>query len=65
MKFTMKPFNISVDYEANLRNKLEVLANATNRKKSIQITMVSASGLDGSSHKSIISNEVTLDDLFE
>ena len=65
MKFTMKPFNISADYEANLRNKLEVLANATNHKKSIQITMVSASGLDSSSHKSIISNEVTLDDLFE
>jgi len=65
MKFSMKPFNISASYEQNLRNKLEMLANATNRKKSIQITMVTASGLDNSSHKSIVSNEVTLDDLFE
>jgi len=65
MKFTMKPFNISAKYEENLRYKLEVLADATNHKKSIQITMVTASGLDNSSHKSIISNIVTLDDFFE
>jgi len=65
MKFTMKPFNISSDYEENLRNKLEMLSNATNRKKSIQITFIAASGLDKASHKSIISNEVILDDLFE
>jgi len=51
--------------EENLRNKLEALANATHHKKSLQLTMVSAAGLDKSSHTSIISNQVTLDDLFE
>lgn len=65
MKFTLKPFHIDSRYEDNLRNKLETLANATGRKKSIQITMVTASGLDKASHKGIVSNEVVLDDLFE
>jgi len=65
MKFTLKAFKIDSKYEMNLRNKLEALSNATQGKKSIQITMVSAAGLDKNSIRSVISNEVTLEDLFE
>ena len=64
MKFTMSPFKISKAYEENLRNKLETLSNATQRKKSLQITMVTAAGLDPHSQVGIISNIVNLDSLF-
>lgn len=64
MKFTLKPYHLSSSDESSLRNRLETLANATGRKKSIQITMVTASGLDDTSHRSIVSNEVRLEDMF-
>ena len=64
MKFTSTPFAISADYEMNLRNKLAKIQEYTKMKKSLQLTFVTSYGLVPSASLSIVSNEVTLNDLF-
>jgi len=64
MKFTFKPYKLDSQQATALRQRLDTLAQATNHKKSIQITLISASGLDTTSHRALVSNVVTLESLF-
>lgn len=65
MKFTTVPYSISADDEMNLRHKLARFEEYTKMKKSLQLTFVTSYGIVPNSHSGIVSNEVTLDDLFE
>ena len=65
MKFSIAPFAIDKSYEMNLRNKLVRFMEYTERRKSLQITFVTTYGLTQNTHSGIVSNEITLDDLFD
>ena len=64
MKFSIAPFAIVKNYEMNLRNKLVRFMEYTERHKSLQITFVTTYGLTQNTHFGVVSNEITLDDLF-
>ena len=65
MKFSIGYFSIDKNYEMNLRNKITRFMELSNRKKSIQLTMVTTYGVEHKSHYGIVNNEVILDDLFD
>ncbi len=65
IKYTAKPFSIDKQYAKNLLNKVKVFQQKTKTKKQIFIAMISANGLKTTSYsEELISNVVTLDDLF-
>ena len=64
MKFCINPFEINKQYEMNLRNKLAQFTHYTKMRKSLQLTMVTTFGLKANTHSGIVTNQVTLDDLF-
>jgi uncharacterized protein len=66
IKYTKKPFIIDKQYAANLLNKVKVYKKHTDTKKQIFIAMISANGIKPSMYsEELISNVVTLDDLFK
>ena len=64
MKFASAPYAITAAYEQNLRQKLAAFQEHADRRLSLQLTLVTAFGLASGTHSSIVTNEVTLDDLF-
>ena len=64
-KFSMNEFQIDKDYDQNLRNKIAVFRQETNCRKTIQLSMITTFGVQKNKYSSIVTNEVTLDDLFE
>lgn len=64
IKFSVNEFEIDSKYDMEIRNKMEAFRKAVNYKKSIQIIMITTYGLKKSKYNSLITNEVTLDDLF-
>lgn len=65
MKFSLNRFEIDKDYELKLRNKIAVFREATNCRKTIQLSMISSFGLQKNKYSGIVSSEVRLDDLFQ
>lgn len=63
-KYTSEPFKIDKEYDAALARKLGVFRNVTKTRKSVHLTMISASGLIRNEYSSRVQSEVTLDDLF-
>jgi len=64
MKFSDKTYPVSKsDYE-NIQNKVCVLRNATNTKKSIIVTAITPFGIKENQHSDIIQKQIVLDDLF-
>ena len=64
-KFSMNEFQIDKDYDQKLRNKIAVFRQETNCKKTIQLSLITTFGVQKNKYSSIVTNEVTLDDLFE
>ena len=64
IKFSRKEFEITKEYDKNLRNKVWTFAEETHTKKSIHITMLTTYGVKRNEYSGNIQNEVTLDDLF-
>jgi hypothetical protein len=64
MKFSVNKFRITDDYEATLRNRMEVFKERTKTTKPIVCTFVTTRGVIDGLHKSIVNSEVTMDDLF-
>ena len=66
IKYTQKPFLIDKTYAASLNQKMSVFSKKTKTDKSLYITMISASGLKETMYsEEMVSNTVTLEDLFE
>jgi hypothetical protein len=66
MKYTNQPFVIDKQYAKELTNKVEVFVKKTRTAKQIFIAMVSANGLKPTMYsEELVSNYVTLDDLFK
>lgn len=65
MKFSEKPFVIDSSYATSLRTKVDAFRTESKMKnKSTQLTMVTTYGVHQNEYSALISNEVTLDDLF-
>jgi AAA+ ATPase superfamily predicted ATPase len=66
IKYSKEPFVIDKQYAASLMNKVAVYKKQTETKKQIFIAMISSNGLKPTMYaEELISNCVTLDDLFK
>ena len=64
MKFTTDKFTMTETESRKLRQRIERFRAATGTRKGIMPTLISSAGLKRNAHSSIITQEVTLDDLF-
>ena len=65
MKFTSDKFTMSEAESRKLRQRIERFKAATGTRKGIMLTLISSAGLKRNAHSSIITQEVTLDNLFQ
>ncbi len=65
MKFCSDQFVIDKDYDMTLRRKVARFTEVTETKKSIQLTFITTCGVRKNMYSGMISNEVTLEDLFQ
>ena len=65
MKFYDTEFEIDSDYADVLQNKIQVYKEKTKTKDAIHLTMVTSYGVKKNKYYNLITNEITLDDLFE
>jgi uncharacterized protein len=66
IKFSINQFTITKSYDRDLRNKIAVFKENTKTKKAVFLTMITTFGLTKNEYsRSIIQNEITMDDLFE
>jgi uncharacterized protein len=65
IKFSINPFTITKAYDLALRNKVSVFKETTKTRKAVFLTMITTYGLVQNEYsRSIIQNEITMDDLF-
>jgi len=65
IKFSVKPFEITKDYDLRLRTKVGTFKAATGTSKSVFLVMLTTFGLVKNQYaRSIVQNELTLEDLF-
>ena len=64
MKYSSEAFVIDSDYEKELTHKLEVFRGETKNKKTLHLTLISASGLERNRHSNVVINLVPGDELF-
>ena len=65
IKFSINQYEITKNYDANLRDKIAAFKEFTNTKKTVFLTMITTFGLvKNQYYGSIASNEITLEDLF-
>ena len=64
-KYTRTPYEMTDTAAADLERKKAVFVRETGTKKSIHMTMISASGLVQNEYRNDIQSEITLDDLFQ
>ncbi len=65
VKYAADRFTIDKTYDQELRSKIEVFRRKTGTRKTIQLTMLTTYGVKQNMYSSIVTNQVTLDDLFE
>ncbi len=64
MKCTSDPFIIDSAYESSLTHKLEIFSKETRNRKTLHLTLITASGLERNKHSNMVINTLTRDDLF-
>lgn len=65
MKFSVKPFRITSEYENRLRQRMEIFVTHTKTTKTVLHTFVTTFGVADGKHHSIVDNEVRMEDLFK
>ncbi|MDO4962037.1 MAG: ATP-binding protein [Eubacteriales bacterium] len=65
MKYSLGEYVINKEYDMNLRNKLEAFRIATNCKKTLQLLMITTYGVKPNKYSGLLTNQITLDDLFK
>ena len=65
IKFSQGPYNISKDYERQLRMKMSVFSQDTHVKKPLSLTMITTFGVAQGKHSGVVNNEVIMDQLFD
>ncbi len=64
IKFYDNRFEISKDYDQDLRNKLEVFREATKTTRTLQIVIITTYGLTKGKYNGIITRDINMDHLF-
>lgn len=64
IKYSINEYSIDSDYEAILRNKLDVFRQETNTRKSLQLVMITTYGVKQGKYSNRIQGQVVLDNLF-
>lgn len=64
-KFSNNEYAITADYEKVLRNKVNAFRIETKTRSALHLTMITTYGVAKNAHSSIVTSEVTMDDLFE
>ncbi|MBQ4376121.1 MAG: ATP-binding protein, partial [Bacteroidales bacterium] len=64
MKFSVKPYHISDNYEKTLRDRMSIFQEKTKTDKSLVYTFVTTFGVANGMGRSIVNSEITMDDLF-
>lgn len=64
IKYSNAEYTINAEYEASLRNKMQIFREATNTRKALQLMMISTFGVRNNSHSGIVQSQIILDDLF-
>lgn len=64
MKFYNAPFSIDKGYSQQLQDKIFAFQQQTKTRKSIQLTLITTYGVARNAYSNIVTNEVTLADLF-
>ena len=64
MKFSTKQYTITNDYDLKLRQRMSVFAEETKTKYALNYVFVTTFGVSNPQNHSIVSNNITLDDLF-
>ena len=62
-KFTESELSLNNDDEANLRNKVSAFVAGSDKRKSVQVALITTFGLTRNIHSGMVQNVVTLDDL--
>jgi uncharacterized protein len=66
IKYSINQFTITKDYDLKLRNKVGAFIENTKTKKTVFLSMITTFGLVQNEYaRSIVQNELTMDDLFE
>ncbi len=64
MKYSDTPYAIDAEYEEKLKQKIFVFEEETQTRKTLYLTMISASGLTHNEHSGIVVNEISGKELF-
>ncbi len=64
IKFSIKEFEITKDYDLKLRDKIGTFSEVTKCRKTIQLIMITTYGVKKNMYSGVINNQVILDDLF-
>ena len=64
IKYSAGEYEINANYHESLRNKRERFREQSGTKKTLQIVMITTYGVKKNKYSGIMSNQVTLDDLF-
>ncbi|MCC8071733.1 MAG: hypothetical protein LIO90_08050 [Bacteroidales bacterium] len=64
IKYSLSPYVVTEAYRETLLNKIERLSEAFNQSKSVQLVMVSASGVETNKNTDILQRTIPLDALF-
>lgn len=64
MKYSINEFVIDKDYEASIRNKIQVFKETTGTNKALQVVMITTYGVKANMYSGIVQSQVTLDALF-
>ena len=64
MKFSVKQYRITDSYEKALRDRMGIFQEKTKTTKALAYTFVTTFGVADGAHRSIVNNEVVMEDLF-
>ncbi len=64
IKFYSAPFTIDKQYDAVLRERVQILIQKVPRKKTVHLTLIATFGLKANEYSGQVQSVVTLDDLF-
>ncbi len=64
IKYSIQEFEIDKEYDRNLRNKIWTFRDRTKTRKTLHLAMITTFGVTKGKNSSIVSGQVTLDDLF-
>lgn len=64
IKHSINEYEIDKEYERTLRDKIEAFRRETGTKNTLQLTMITPYGVRKNKYSGLISNQITLDDLF-